>query len=168
MNFGVTALLVPYLAVLILYGGWLFLSSCILTFIEYMCFKLIGSAAFSVVMVVIVGLALLVLLIFIMALLMLWAPVILVSGYGITDSWYYQLKLLTGKITRFALAIAVSFAVNGILVTCFGLFLPPAAMVYINILCYTFTIVYLIGLAMTSYFKLSDTPRKDIKKKYYM
>ena len=168
MNFGITALIAPFAVMIAIYAAWLFLSACVLTFIEYICFAVIGSAALSITMVVIFSLALCFLLILMFSLLLLWAPVILVSGYGIADSWYYQTRLLSGKVLKFALAMAVPFAASSVLVTCFGLFLSAHFMIYVNILCYTFIIIYLIGLAMTAYFKLSDTPRKDIKKKYYM
>ena len=168
MNFSVTALLVPFILVCALYVIWLFVSACVLVFIEFICFKLIGSAALSVVFVVIFAVSLLLLLIWIISLLLLWTPVTLVSGYGALDSWYYQLKLLAGRTFQFAASVALVFFINGALVTTFGLFLNPYPMIAVNVVCFTFSLIYLIGLSMTAYFRLSDTPRKDVKKKYYL
>ena len=168
MNFSVTALIIPFALLCALYVIWLFFTACVLAFIEFICFKLIGSAALSVTFVVIFSILLYLLMIWTASLLLLWAPASLVSGYGAMDSWYYQLKLLSGKLFKTASCIAVVFFVNGALVTTFGAFLKPYQMIPVNIVCFTFTIIYSIGLAMTAYFDLSGTPRKDIKKKYYL
>lgn len=168
INFGVTALIVPFTLVCSIYFIWMFSTACILVFVEYICFTLIGSAALSMTLFRVFALLLLVLLILLVSLILLWPSVTLVSGYGVMDSWYYQLKLLTGKIVKFAVAVAVVFFINGALVTTFGLFLSGSKMAAVNIACFTFSLMYLIGLSMTAYFSLSDTPRKDIKKKYYL
>jgi len=175
LNFGITALIIPFAVLASVYFIWMFLSSCILVFIEYICFTLIGSAALSMVMVIIVAIALLLLLIWLASLLLLWPAVSLVSGYGVMDSWYYQLKLVGGNMVRFAFAIALLLFINGAVVTSFsillGLFLNNMLWLgtaIVNTACFTFSTVYLLGLTMTAYFRLSDTPRKDKKKKYYL
>lgn len=167
VNFGITALIVPFILLCSVYFIWMFSTACILFFIEYICFTLIGSAALSRVLTTVFGLLLLILLILLVSLILLWPSVTLVSGYGIMDSWYYQLKLLAGKMIGFAVSVGVVFFVNGALVTTFDLFLNDFQMSFVNIACFTFTLVYLVGLSMTAYFRLSDTPRKDIKKKYW-
>lgn len=168
MNFGVTAILVPFMLAAALYAFWLFLSSCILVFIEYIFFTLAGSAAASTTLVILFTVLLYILLILMFTFILLWAPVILVSGYGITDSWYYQLKLITGKIFKFALAAALPFFINSAVITTSRIFLTGAAMAIVNVVCFAFLIIYLISLSMTAYFNLSKTPRKDIQKKYYL
>jgi hypothetical protein len=168
MNFSVTALIVPFALICALYAVWLFISACVLVFFEFICFKLIGSAALSMVFVALSSVSLYFLLIWMLSLLLLWPPVTLVSGYGVADSWFYQLRLLEGRLFKFAAAIALVFFINGALTASFGLFLGRYAMAAVSAVCFTFTIIYLIGLSMTAYFNLSGTPRKDIKTKYYL
>jgi len=168
MNFSVTALIIPFILVCILYTLWLFLSACVLVFFEFICFKLMGSAALSVIFVAVFTVLLYLLLIWMFSLLLLWPPVTLVSGYGVMDSWFYQLRLLEGRMFKFTVSIALVFFINGALVTSFGLFLGRYAMAAVSAVCFTFMIIYLIGLAMTAYFDLSGTARKDIKIKYYL
>lgn len=168
INFGVTALAVPFVLLCSIYFIWMFATACVLVFIEYICLGLIGSRALSFVMVIIFALLLFILFILLASLTLLWPAVTLISGYGPMDSWYYQLKLLSGRMIKFAISAGVVFFINSALITSFGLFLGGLNMVFINIVCFTFTLMYLVGLSMTAYFRLSNTPRKDMKTKYYL
>jgi hypothetical protein len=152
------------------YFIWRYLCAFILYFINYLFFQVWGAPAVAVVFTAVAALALLYLFFSAATYIVLWPPVIQISGYGLGDTWYYQMKMLSGNEYKLKLALAFPTAVCAAVLLLFGLFVPDPYMVYVRAVCYLFEFLYLPALSMTAYFEVTRTERKDLtkRKKYYL
>lgn len=167
LNYGLGAIAVPFLVMLVIYIAWIYLTISVLYLSHYIFYVQIGSSAAAIALAAVISVGMQWLLLFFVSLVLIWPPVLQISGYGFADSWYYQLKMLSGNQLKFQFALLIPIVINAVIVIIFELFVAPRFMVYIYMLCFLFLLIYLVSLSMTAYFEITGTERKDIKKKYY-
>ncbi|GHV00690.1 hypothetical protein FACS1894211_08620 [Clostridia bacterium] len=170
LNYGAGGFLLPFAVLTILYFIWQYLCAFILYFIHYLFYQVWGSPALATVVTAAVSLGLLYVFFSAATYFVLWPPVMQMSGYDLGDSWYYQLKMLSGNQHKLKLALCFPAALVAAVILLFNLFVPEAYMVYIRAVCFLFEFMYLPALSMTAYFDITGTERRDLiaRKKYYL
>lgn len=110
---------------------------------------------------------LIIILFLIYSVIALWIPIKMVTGYSNRDSIRYSIRLTQGRQISIMLGIAFP-----LIITCpIMIFLKQFSQAYVlnitvYVLCYLFIVGYLVSYLMVTYFYLSGTERKDIKKKF--
>jgi len=113
--------------------------------------------------------ALLIIILFLIySLIALWVPIKMVTGYSHRDAIRYSIRLSQGHQLRLMLGLLFPFVVTAplmMLLKNYSHIEVLNSVVYG--LCYIFIIGFLAAFAMTAYFAISGTERKDIKRKIF-
>lgn len=102
------------------------------------------------------------------AILSLWIPVRMVTGYSNRDSIRYSIRLTQGRQVKIMLGLIFPLIVTApVMILLKQLSLLQELNTVIYALCYIFILGYLCAYVMAAYFKYSGTERKDIKNKIF-
>lgn len=162
VNYSVMVVLPAYLTIIALEELFAMLNSLFV--------RLLGvtGGTFGSVIIPIIYLLLLVVLFLIYAILSLWIPVRMVTGYSNRDSIRYSIRLTQGRQVKIMLGLIFPLIVTApVMILLKQLSLLQELNTVIYALCYIFILGYLCAYVMAAYFKYSGTERKDIKNKIF-
>ena len=98
------------------------------------------------------------------ALIALWMPVRMLTGYTNRDAIRYSIRLSSGRLMRTMVGLMFPLLVTSPFMLILHRFSTLRALnVVFYVLCYTFIAGYIVAYTMTVYFSLTGAERKDIK-----
>lgn len=132
--------------------------------------KLISLSSLSIkgVLMTLMFAMLMIILFLIYSLITLWVPIKMVTGYSHRDAIRYSIRLSQGNQLRLMFGLFFPFIVTAPLMMLLKNYSQLEIInSFVYVLCYVFIIGYLAAYAMTAYFAISGTERKDIKRKIF-